>query len=89
MGCMACHAIEPTNQLRIGPHWKGLFGSTRDLAKASPVVADEIYLRESILTPAAKIVKGYEKVEAGMPVYSGVLTDSQVDSIILYIKSLQ
>jgi hypothetical protein len=34
-------------------------------------------------------VKGYEKVEAGMPVYSGVLTDSQVDSIIMYIKSLK
>lgn len=89
MGCMACHAIENNNQLRIGPPWKGLFGSTRDLAKASPIVADEAYLRESILTPAAKIVKGYEKVEAGMPVYSGVLTDSQVDSIIMYIKSLR
>jgi cytochrome c2 len=89
MGCMACHSIEPDVQLRIGPPWKGLFGSTRDLAKAAPTVADEAYLRESILTPAAKIVKGYEKVEAGMPVYSGVLTDSQVDSIILYIKTLK
>lgn len=89
MGCMACHAIEPTKELKIGPSWRGLFGSTRDLAKATPIVADESYLRESILTPAAKIVKGYEKVEAGMPVYSGVLTDSQVDSIIMYIKSLK
>jgi cytochrome c2 len=89
MGCMACHALENNNQLRIGPPWKGLFGSTRDLAKAPAIVADEAYLRESILTPAAKIVKGYEKVEAGMPVYSGVLTDSQVDSIIMYIKSLK
>jgi cytochrome c2 len=89
MGCMACHALENNNQLRIGPPWKGLFGSTRDLAKAPAVVADEAYLRESILTPAAKTVKGYEKVEAGMPVYSGVLTDSQVDSIIMYIKSLK
>lgn len=89
MGCMACHSIEPTVQLKIGPPWKGLFGSTRDLAKSEPIVADETYLRESILTPAAKIVKGYEKVEAGMPVYSGVLTDSQVDSIIMYIKSLK
>jgi cytochrome c2 len=89
MGCMACHALENNNQLRIGPPWKGLFGSTRDLAKAPATIADEAYLRESILTPAAKIVKGYEKVEAGMPVYSGVLTDSQVDSIIMFIKSLK
>jgi cytochrome c2 len=89
MGCMACHALENNNQLRIGPPWKGLFGSTRDLAKAPATIADEAYLRESILNPAAKIVKGYEKVEAGMPVYSGVLTDSQVNSIIMYIKSLK
>ncbi|HET6409129.1 MAG TPA: DUF6797 domain-containing protein [Chthoniobacteraceae bacterium] len=89
IGCMACHATDDTAQQRIGPPWKGLFGSKRNLAAAPAMVADENYLRESILTPAAKIVKGYEKVEAGMPVYSGVLTDSQVDSIILYIKSLK
>jgi cytochrome c2 len=89
MGCMACHALESNNQLRIGPPWKGLFGSKRDLAQAPATIADEAYLRESILTPAAKIVKGYEKVEAGMPVYAGVLTDSQVDSIIMYIRSLR
>jgi cytochrome c2 len=89
MGCMACHATDDTNQPHIGPPWKGLFGSKRDLAASPPIIADEAYLRESILTPAAKIVKGYEKVEAGMPVYSGVLTNSQVESIIMYIKSLK
>jgi hypothetical protein len=53
------------------------------------MIADEAYLKESILAPAAKVVKGYEKVEAGMPVYAGVLTDSQIDSLILFIKSLR
>ena len=89
MGCMACHATDNVAQQGIGPAWKGLFGSKRDIAKGTPMVADEAYLRESILTPAAKIVKGYEKVEAGMPVYAGVLTDSQVESIILFIKTLK
>ena len=41
------------------------------------------------LIPSAKIVKGYEKVEAGMPIYQGVLTDAQIDSIILFIKTLK
>lgn len=50
---------------------------------------DDAYLRESILTPAAKVVKGFEKVEAGMPPYAGVLTDAQIDSVILFIKSLK
>jgi cytochrome c2 len=89
MGCMACHTTDNVAQQGIGPAWKGLFGSKRDIVKGTPMIADEAYLRESILTPAAKIVKGYEKVEAGMPVYAGVLTDSQVESIILFIKTLK
>jgi len=89
MGCMACHATDDSVQPKIGPSWKGLFGKEREISKGPKVIADEAYIRESILTPSAKIVKGYEKVEAGMPVYSGVLTDSQIESLILFIKSLK
>jgi cytochrome c2 len=89
MGCMACHATDDSLQPKIGPSWKGLFGTTRDLAKAPKTLVDEAYLRESILNPGAKIVKGYEKVEAGMPVYAGVLNDAQIASLILFIKSLK
>ena len=53
------------------------------------VIADEAYLRESILEPAAKIVSGYERGEVSMPSYAGVLTDSQLDSLVLFIKSLK
>lgn len=89
MGCMACHATDDSVQLKIGPSWKGLYGKRREIFKSQPVDATEDYLRESILTPSAKIVKGYEKIEAGMPVYSGVLSDSQIESIIMFIKTLQ
>lgn len=89
MGCMACHAADDSKQPKIGPSWKGLYGSERPIVKQDPVVADEAYLREAILTPATKIVKGFEKVEAGMPQYAGVLTDEQVESIILFIKTLK
>ena len=89
MGCMACHATDDTKQPKIGPTWKGLYGKTVKLAKGPDVMADDAYIRESILIPSAKIVKGYEKVEAGMPVYSGVLSDAQIQSIILFIKTLK
>jgi cytochrome c2 len=89
MGCMACHATDDTVQPKIGPSWKGLYGKMRKFTKGPDVVADDAYIRESILTPAAKTVKGYDKVEAAMPIYEGVLTDSQIQSLILFIKTLK
>ncbi len=89
MGCMACHATDDAVELKIGPSWRGLYGKKRDIFKQPSVDATDDYLRESILTPATKIVKGYEKIEAGMPVYSGVLNDAQIESLILFIKTLQ
>ena len=76
-------------QPKIGPSWKGLYGKMRKFTKGPDVVADDAYIRESILTPAAKTVKGYDKVEAAMPIYEGVLTESQIQSLILYIKTLK
>ncbi len=89
-GCMACHSIDGTLQGKVGPSWKGLYGSERQIAnsKVKLVKADEEYLRESILNPNAKVVKGFEKFDAGMPIYEGILNETQVESLILYIKSL-
>jgi mono/diheme cytochrome c family protein len=87
---MACHSAEGASVQRLGPTFKGLYGGDRTFAGGVVrVTADEAYLRESILEPSAKIVSGYEKGEAGMPSYAGVLTDSQIESIILFIKSLK
>ncbi len=90
-GCMACHSIDGTLQGKVGPSWKGLYGSEREIAnsKVKLVKADDAYLRESILNPAAKVVKGFEKFDTGMPIYEGILNEFQVESLILYIKSLQ
>ena len=90
MGCMACHSIDGTTYAKVGPSWKGLYGTERVLTKGGEkATADEVYLKESIQNPPAKVVKGYEKLDAGMPVYAGVLNDSQIDSLILFIKSLK
>ncbi len=48
-------------------------------------IADEDYLRESILNPAAKIVAGYKPE---MPTFQGQLSEEQLLQLIAYIKSL-
>ena len=42
-----------------------------------------------MLNPAAKVVAGYERGEAGMPSYAGVLGDADIESLVLFIKSLK
>lgn len=90
-GCMACHSTDGTLVGKVGPSWKGLYGTERDIAKGTKgkFKADEAYLRESITNPGAKVVKGFEKFDTGMPIYAGILNDSQIESLILFIKSLK
>jgi cytochrome c2 len=89
-GCVACHSIDNSALTKLGPNLKGLYESQRTFAGGVvQIVADEAYLRESILAPAAKIVSGYERGGAGMPSFAGVLSDSQVESLVLFIKGLK
>ena len=91
--CVACHGSDSNPAVaRSGPPWQGLFGSKRKVfvgGKSREVTADEAYLRESILEPAAKVASGFEKGEYAMASYAGVLTEAQIDSLILHIKSLR
>jgi cytochrome c oxidase subunit 2 len=79
-GCQSCH--QPGGQ---GPVLAAVFGSRVKLANGTTVVADEGYLRESILNPQAKIVAGYGPI---MPTYQGLLGEEDVLKLIAYIKSL-
>jgi mono/diheme cytochrome c family protein len=91
-GCIGCHAADNTNVPKAGPSWIGLFGKDEVVTAGGEklkVTADEGYVRESILNPTAKVVAGFEKGEYAMPSYAGVLTDSQVDALVLFIKSLK
>ena len=89
-GCAACHAVTADAPSGLGPTWKGLYGSQRSYAKGVlRTTADDAYLRQSILEPTAKVVTGYERGEAGMPSYAGVLNDAQISSIVLFIRSLE
>jgi mono/diheme cytochrome c family protein len=86
MGCAACHSADGNPS--VGPTWKGLFGKTENLTDGSTVVADEAYLRESILTPNARVVEGF--LPGVMPQnFREQLTDAEVQAVIDYIKTLQ
>jgi len=88
-GCIACHAVDDTSLTKLGPTWKGLYGRQRAFSGgAVRTIADDAYIRQSILEPGAKIVEGYERGEVSMPSYAGVLSDSQIESLILFIRNL-
>lgn len=89
LGCVACHSIDGSKEGKSGPSWLELYGSKRKLVKSGKeVVADEAYLRESILDPSAKVAVGAVNGDAGMPIFAGVLDEEQIQSLVLYMKSL-
>ena len=81
--CITCHVPNGTGR---APSLNGLYGARVLLADGSTVLADDAYIRESILLPAAKIVAGYQPL---MPTFQGQLTEEQVIALTAYIKSLQ
>jgi mono/diheme cytochrome c family protein len=85
-GCLACHSIDGTTVGKTGPTLKGLYGSQVRLVGKPPVRADDAYLTRSILDPAADIVQGHEP---GMPSFRGVLSDAEIRSVVMYIRSLE
>jgi cytochrome c oxidase subunit II len=82
LGCVTCHKSEPG---ALGPSLVGVAGRTVTLENGGTTTADDDYLRESILNPQAKVVKGYTPV---MPTFKGQVTEEQVLQLIAYIKSL-
>lgn len=89
MGCVACHSTDGSVLGKVGPSWKGIFGSRRTFADKSSGIADEAYLRQAIKEPAARIVSGYDKSDTGMPSYEGVITDAQIEALVAYLKTLR
>jgi cytochrome c oxidase subunit 2 len=79
--CISCHS---------GPHGRApvledLYGSTVHLSNAPPVVADDAYIRQSVLDPGAKIVAGWENI---MPTFKGQVSEEEINELIAFIKSL-
>jgi cytochrome c oxidase subunit 2 len=83
LGCSTCHL---SNGQGRGPKMTDVFGSKVALADGSSVTADENYIRESIMTPTAKIVAGYAPL---MPTFQGQVSEEQLTQLLAYIKSLK
>ncbi|MFO0837980.1 MAG: cytochrome c oxidase subunit II [Phycisphaerae bacterium] len=82
-GCSGCHTID--GNAGQGPTWLGIWGRTEQTS-AGAIVVDENYVRESILTPGAKVVNGFPNV---MSSFQGQVSERDVAMIIAFMKSLE
>jgi cytochrome c oxidase subunit 2 len=83
-GCLGCHSTDGVD--RIAPTFKGLFGRKVEMEDGKAYVADESYIRESVVDPTAKVVKGFDPV---MPTYRGTLKDDDIGEIVAYLKTVR
>lgn len=88
LGCRACHAqagqAAPGAQV-LAPPLEGLYGSEVPLTDGKSVTADENYIRESIIEPHAKVVKGFQPI---MPSYAGRIKEEEIIQVLAYLKSV-
>jgi cytochrome c oxidase subunit 2 len=82
LGCASCHAGGPQQR---GAKLEGIFNHEVKLVGGQTVIANEAYIRESILNPGGQIVEGFQPI---MPTFKGQVTEEQIVSLIAYIKSL-
>lgn len=82
-GCNACHSLDGSRL--VGPTWLDLYGSKVKFADGAEVVADDNYIKESILEPAKHLHEGYSNL---MPSYAGQLNDEEIAALNAYIRSL-
>ena len=82
LACNTCHKSDSGGR---GPVLNGVAGKPVQLLDGSTVIADDNYLRESIMNPQAKIVAGYQPL---MPTFQGLVNEEGLLQLIAYIKSL-
>jgi cytochrome c oxidase subunit 2 len=81
----ACNTCHRSDSLARGPNLEGLFGKSVHLQNGQTVIADEQYIRESILMPQAKLVEGFQPI---MPTFQGLISEEGLLELVAYIKSL-
>jgi cytochrome c oxidase subunit 2 len=82
LGCVTCHRTDSQGR---GPNLQGVFGKPVQLEDGRTVTADENYIRECILDPGARRVKGFQPI---MPTFQGLVSEEQVNALVAYVKSL-
>ena len=82
LACSTCHLDSGQGR---GPSLHDIVGTTVELADGSSTKVDEAYLRESILTSQAKVVKGFQPL---MPTFQGLVSEENLVALIEHVKSL-
>ena len=82
LACSTCHRVDSQGR---GPLLTNLFGRRVELQGGGTAVADEAYIRESIVNPQAKIVAGFQPT---MPTFQGLVTEEQLLQLVAYVHSL-
>jgi len=82
--CNTCHTNDATGR---GPVLVGLYGTSVMLSDDKVVTADDNYIRESILNPQAKVVKGFATPSI-MPTFQGQVNEDDLIKLLAYVKSL-
>ncbi len=81
-GCIGCHSLDGT--AAAGPSFLGLAGSTRNFTDGTSAVADDNYLRTSIINPALQIIEGYLNVMPGQ--YAVTMSSEEIDALVAFIN---
>ena len=81
----ACNTCHRPDSLARGPNLEGLYGKPVALEGGGTVVADESYIRESIVMPNAKRVAGFQPI---MPTFQGLISEEGLLQLVAYVKSL-
>jgi cytochrome c oxidase subunit 2 len=82
LGCASCHAGGPQQR---GAKLEGIYGKEVKLAGGGTVIANDEYIRNSILNPGSQVVEGFQPI---MPTFKGQVTEEQLLGLVAYIKSL-
>ena len=81
-GCSGCHV---GNAAVRAPRLEGIFGKPVPVEGGKFLVADESYLRDSILLPTQHVAAGYAPL---MPSYAGIVPEADLLDLIAYLQSL-
>lgn len=85
-GCMSCHSTDGASG--TGPTWKNLAGAEVPLSDGTSVLADDAYLRLSILSPDADTVAGFPTGVMAASVPNDSISPDEADAIVAYINTL-
>lgn len=81
LGCSGCHTAGSTVN---APLLQGLPGRTVHLQDGRSLVADDAYIRDSILLPRKDVVAGFQPV---MPSFAGQVSEEDIQALIAYLRS--